>query len=90
MNRSRENLPITISADWHSPIVSATIYLRVARRGSIIADVISPESIETKIHNSLALHSLRARWNLVRVPAPLEHCRRTLNSSLPRIQIHLF
>ena len=40
MNRSRENLPVTISADWHSPIISATIYLRVARRGSIIADVI--------------------------------------------------
>ena len=41
MNRSRENLPDTISADWHSPIISATIYLRVARRGSIIADVIT-------------------------------------------------
>ena len=41
MNRSRENLPVTISADWHSPIISATIYLRVARRGSIIADVIT-------------------------------------------------
>ena len=40
MNRSRENLPVTISADWRSPIISATIYLRVARRGSIIADVI--------------------------------------------------
>ena len=40
MNRSRENLPVTISADWHSPIISATIYLRVAGRGSIIADVI--------------------------------------------------
>ena len=40
MNRSHENLPVTISADWHSPIISATIYLRVARRGSIIADVI--------------------------------------------------
>ena len=40
MNRSRENLSVTISADWHSPIISATIYLRVARRGSIIADVI--------------------------------------------------
>ena len=40
MNRSRENLPDTISADWHSPIISATIYLRVARRGSIIAAVI--------------------------------------------------
>ena len=41
MNRSRENLVVTISADWHSPIISAaTIYLRVARRGSIIADVI--------------------------------------------------
>ena len=39
MNRSRENLPVTISADWHSPIVSATIYLRVARCGSIIAEV---------------------------------------------------
>ena len=41
MNRSRENLPVTISADWHSPIISATIYLRVAGRGSIIADVIT-------------------------------------------------
>ena len=41
MNRSRENLPVTISADWHSPIISATIYLRVARRGSIIAAVIT-------------------------------------------------
>ena len=41
MNRRRENLPITISADWRSPIISATIYLRAARRGSIIADVIS-------------------------------------------------
>ena len=41
MNRSRENLPVTISADWHSPIISATIYLPVARRGSIIADVMS-------------------------------------------------
>ena len=40
MNRSRENLPDTISADWQSPIISTTIYLRVARRGSIIADVI--------------------------------------------------
>ena len=40
MNRSRENLPVAISADWHSPIISATIYLRVARRGSIIAAVI--------------------------------------------------
>ena len=40
MNRSRENLAVAISADWHSPIISATIYLRVARRGSIIADVI--------------------------------------------------
>ena len=40
MNRSRENLPVTISADWHSPIISATIYLRAERRGSIIADVI--------------------------------------------------
>ena len=41
MNRSRENLPDAISADWHSPIISATIYLRVARRGSINADVIT-------------------------------------------------
>ena len=41
MNRSRENLAVTISADWRSPIVSATIYLRVARRGSINADVIT-------------------------------------------------
>ena len=28
MNRSRENLPVTISADWRSPIISATIYLK--------------------------------------------------------------
>ena len=41
MNRSRENLAVTISVDWHSPIISATIYLRVVRRGSIIADVIT-------------------------------------------------
>ena len=50
MNRSRENLAVTISADWHSPIISATIYLRVARRGSIIADVIrlNAHAIQTK------------------------------------------
>ena len=41
MKRSHENLAVTISADWRSPIISATIYLRVARRGSIIADVIT-------------------------------------------------
>ena len=46
MNRSRENLPVTISADWHSPIISATIYLRAARRGSIIADVIKLSCIQ--------------------------------------------
>ena len=46
MNRSRENLPVTISADWRSPIISATIYLRVARRGSIIADVIPLKSTD--------------------------------------------
>ena len=47
MNRSRENLPDTISADCHSPIISATIYLRVARRGSIIADVITPKTMKS-------------------------------------------
>ena len=31
MNRSRENLPVTIFADWHSPIISATIYLKGRR-----------------------------------------------------------
>ena len=58
MNRSRENLPVTISADWHSPIISATIYLRVARRGSIIADVIwLKEHLLIAIFNrSLAAH----------------------------------
>ena len=63
MNRSRENLAVTISADWHSPIISATIYLRVAHRGSIIADVITLNPLaakcgqerffaETTIHNT--------------------------------------
>ena len=64
MNRSRENLAVTISADWHSPIISATIYLRVARRGSIIADVIRLENW-AKIHlgepNANWFFSLRIR-----------------------------
>ena len=40
MNRSRENLPVTISADWLCQLYPLRSYLRVARRGSIIADVI--------------------------------------------------
>ena len=47
MNRSRENLPVTISADWLCQLYPLRSYLRVARRGSIIADVITLKPLET-------------------------------------------
>ena len=61
MNRSRENLAVTISADWRSPIVSATIYLRVAGRGSIIADVIPLQAQTLTWSLALATCSPRTR-----------------------------
>ena len=56
------NLAVTISADWHSPIISATIYLRVARRGSIIADVIRLQLMPYLRHPEYDL-SDRQQWH---------------------------